>query len=181
MIHMGVRDENVADRFARQCVHDGLNVVCIGRAGVDDRHLPVPQDVSASAVERKRAGVLCNHPSDQRRNLVDLAVAEVQFPAKRNGDRHIPSHNCAARKHRGGVEERQFAKLPVSGVALSRAAVRPSSTLPALRRAAILLPLPATSGWVAEPVAGSCGTRAPPRRPAGDRRPAAPRGRLDVR
>jgi len=80
MVQMVVGDEDVADALARHSGQQGLQMVRVVRAGIDDRHHPLADDVGAGAGEGERAGVVGDHPSDQRGDLVRAPVLELYPP-----------------------------------------------------------------------------------------------------
>ena len=86
MIGVGVGDEDVRDRLAAHRVEHGVDVVGHVRAGIDDRHLAVADDVGAGAHEGEGTGVLRHHAPDQRRDALRRAVGGIELLDEQ--DRH---------------------------------------------------------------------------------------------
>jgi hypothetical protein len=53
-------------------------MVLLVRARIDDRHLTVADDVGAGALEGEGAGIVGDHPADQRRHLHRRPVVELE-------------------------------------------------------------------------------------------------------
>ena len=75
VIGVGVSDENVGHSLVRaEGTEDCVEVFVKGWAGVDDGYLSPADDVHPGPGERERVWVLCNDPTHQRRQFINLAV-----------------------------------------------------------------------------------------------------------
>ncbi len=71
-------DPGPADPLAIERPMQRLQVGRVGGPGIDHRHLARTDDVGPRTGEGERAGILGDHPPDQRRDLIGLAVAELE-------------------------------------------------------------------------------------------------------
>ena len=80
MIDVGVSHDKMRHGLAAHGGEHGIDMVSEVRASIDDRHIALPHDVSAGAVEGEDARVVRDDPADQLGDLRHLAVGEVEIP-----------------------------------------------------------------------------------------------------
>ncbi len=109
MIPMRMGYENGDYGFAAESVKQSGDMVLLVRAGIDDRDLPVADDIGAGAGEGHRAGVAGDHPPNQRRKSDELARLDREGAVEGDvlGLRFRVSRFCVHRKSGGA---------PVSGL-----------------------------------------------------------------
>jgi len=77
----------VGDALARlEGGDDGVHMGVEQRARIDDSDLAVADDVGAGAEVGELAGVLGHDPTDERRDLIDAAIGDIEVADE--GDRH---------------------------------------------------------------------------------------------
>ncbi len=88
VVRVRMRDQHVADPLTLGCRKNGVDVVGIGRTGIDYRDIAVTEDVGARAVQREGTGILGDDPADQRRQLSDRTIFEFELAPKRDLHAH---------------------------------------------------------------------------------------------
>ena len=84
VIDMGVRDQDMRDGLAAHRVQHGIDMILLVGAGIDDRHLAVPDDGGAGALEGEGTGIAGDDATDVGRHLHRRAVVELEVPDERN-------------------------------------------------------------------------------------------------
>ena len=113
MVIVGVGHQHVGDALPFGGLHDGVDVGGVRRARVDDRHVAAADDVGAGAVERERAGVLRDHPPNQRAQRRRLAILEIQLAPEGNL-RHRALHSVRRRSLPAPVNRRRTGPRPTN-------------------------------------------------------------------
>ena len=151
MVEMGMRDNDMAHRFAVERRHDCLDMRLVRRPRVDDRDLALADDVGPRAVEGEGARVAGDDAAHQRRHAVGDAVFEFERLVEGNfqggtaneasGDK---GRDIGVRFVRGDGEHTHDAVLP--RVRAFRAIIAPSFR-PANRARIAQAPSFAASSW----------------------------------
>ncbi len=77
MIAMTMGDEDISQVLAFDGVRYGLEMVAVGRAGVDHGDLSAADHITIGAEERVRAGIIGNDAPDVGRDLLGDAVVHI--------------------------------------------------------------------------------------------------------
>ena len=66
MIHMRVRNQDMADGFAPHRVQHGRKMRLVVGARINDRNVSAAHDKGVRSPEGERAGIIAGYPSDKR-------------------------------------------------------------------------------------------------------------------
>jgi hypothetical protein len=78
VVAMAMGDHDVAHRLAADRRKERLEMIVVVRAGVDDRHVAVADDVADRSGERVRAGVAAHDAAHQAAHWLRRAVGHVE-------------------------------------------------------------------------------------------------------
>ena len=76
---MAVRHQNMGDRLALEDVFQAVEMLCHIRAGIDYGDIAMADNVDAGPDIGERAGIVCDHTADERRDLLDHAIFEINL------------------------------------------------------------------------------------------------------
>lgn len=90
---MTMSDQNVGDRLPLQRPLQGFEMLSIFRAGINDSHFAMTDDVDAGANIGERPGIVRDYAANERGNLLYDAVFELDFANV--GNSHIILVSCS--------------------------------------------------------------------------------------
>ena len=80
MIHMRMGDDDMAHRAAANRCNQCIQMLIIGRTGIDHRDGIVPQNITIGAVKGERGGVVTGNAAETGRHFKPILRSVVQRP-----------------------------------------------------------------------------------------------------
>ena len=79
MIHMCMGDEDMGDRFTRECLFQCFDMRRIAWSRIDNSDIPLTDNVGTGTPERKRGWVFGQNTTDQRTDLPTDLIFKVEL------------------------------------------------------------------------------------------------------
>ena len=89
MVAVGMGHQDMRDGFVTHCIKQRRDMHDIVGAGIDNRHLAVPDDVADRTFERERAWIIGHDRAYAGRHFLDLIGLEAETLVERNVVIHV--------------------------------------------------------------------------------------------